>query len=132
MKSTERRLRALEAAVGREEDTSWHGQVRRMHARGENIPVIIVEPGETAEEVREREGIPDWMPYIAHIIVEPGTEAAEEAAAAAEPAIPPADALEANPQDSDFKPKTRDSLPNGDRNSDDREDRYEPRQDPWM
>ncbi len=97
MNAIERRLRALEAAVGREGDTSWYGQVARMHAQGEKIPRIIVEPGETAEEVREREGIPDWMPYIARIIVEP----------VAKPEAPPADALEADPQDFDPKPVTR-------------------------
>ncbi len=127
MKSIERRLRALESAVGREGDNSFLGQVARMHARGENIPRIIVEPGETAEEVREREGIPDWMPYIARIIIDSGTKVA-----AAEPATPPADALEAEPQDFDPKPRTRDPLPNGDRDSDDREDRYQPVSKPWM
>ena len=127
MNAIEKRLRALEAAVGREGDTSWNGQVARMHARGENIPRIIVEPGETAEEVRLREGIPDGMPYIARIIIDPGTKVA-----AAELATPPADALEADSQDFDPKPRTRDPLPNGDRDSDDREAKYEPRQDPWM
>ena len=122
MKSTERRLRALETTVGREGDTSWNGRVAQMHARGERIPRIIVEPGETAEKVREREGIPDWMPYIARIIVWP----------VAKPEAPPADVLEAEPQDSDLKPRTRDPLPNGDRDSDDREDRYQPVSKPWM
>ena len=84
-----------------------------MHARGERIPSVVVDIGETAEEVREREGIPDWMPYIARIIIDPGTKAFEEVAAAVEPATPPADALEADPQDFDLKPRTRDPLPNG-------------------
>ena len=122
MNAIERRLRALEAAVGREGDTSWNGRVRRMHARGENIPRIIVEPSETAEEVREREGIPDWMPYIARIIVEP----------VAKPEAPPADVLEAGSQDVDPKPRTRDPLPNGAPDGDDREDRYQPVSKPWM
>jgi hypothetical protein len=72
MKQFERRLRALESELGKAEDNSFCAQVARAHARGENIPVIIVEPGETVEEVQEREGIPDDMPCIAHIIVEPG------------------------------------------------------------
>ncbi len=122
MNAIEKRLRALEAAVGREGDTSWNGQVRRMHARGGRIPSVIVEPGETAEEVRLREGISDGMPYIARIIVEP----------VAKPEAPPADALEADSQDFDPKPRTRDPLPNGDRDSDDREDRYQPVSKPWM
>ncbi len=122
MKSTERRLRALESAVGRESDNSFHGQVRRMHARGEAVPHVVVDIGETVEEVLEREGIPDGMACIVRIIVEP----------VAKPEAPPTDALEAEPQDFDPKPRTRDPLPNGDRDSDDREDRYEPRQDPWM
>ena len=122
MKSTEKRLRALEALANFKPPPS----VRR----------VIVDVGETLEAVLEREGI---VPYdgpeidvIAHVIIAPGTEAAEEAAAAVEPAIPPADALEAEPQDFDPKPRTRDPLPNSDRDSDDREDRYEPRQGPWM
>ncbi len=122
MNAIERRLRALEAAVGRESDNSFIGQARRMHARGENIPCVIVQPGETVEEVMEREGIPDWMPYIARIIVWP----------VAKPEAPPADVLEAEPQDSDLKPRTRDPLPNGDKYSDDREDRYQPVSKPWM
>ncbi len=45
--------------------------VETVHARGESIPRIIVQPGETVEEVREREGIADGMPYVARIIVGP-------------------------------------------------------------
>ena len=122
MKSTERRLRALETAFGGESDNSFNGQVRRMHARGEAVPCVVVDIGETVEEVLEREGIPDGMACIVHIIVEP----------VAKPEAPPADALAADPQDFDLKPRPHDPLPNGDQNSDDREDRYEPRQGPWM
>ena len=122
MNAIERRLRALESAVGKAGDSSFLGQVARMHARGENIPRIIVLPGEIVEEVRVREGISDGMPYIARIIVEP----------VAKPEAPPTDALEADPQDVDPKPRTRDPLPNGDRDGDDREDRYQPVSKPWM
>jgi hypothetical protein len=46
--------------------------VARAHAQGETIPRIIVEPGETVEEVREREGIADGEACIARIIVSLG------------------------------------------------------------
>ena len=122
MKSTERRLRALETAVGGESDNSFNGQLRRMHARGEAVQHVVVDIGETVEEVLEREGIPDGMACIVHIIVEP----------VAKPEAPPADAVEADPQDFDLKPRTRDPLPNGAKDGDDREDRYQPVSKPWM
>ena len=56
-------------------DGEAHGdfcaQVARAHARGETISTIIVRPGETAEEVLEREGIAADMPCIVRTIVEP-------------------------------------------------------------
>jgi hypothetical protein len=67
-----KRLNALESAAGLAEDDSFCAQVARAHAQGETIPRIIVEPGETVEEVREREGIADGMPCIARIIVSLG------------------------------------------------------------
>ena len=71
MNNVEKRLRALKRAVGEKTDTSFGGLVRRLHARGQKVPHIIVQPGETVEQVCEREGISDDMPVIAHVIVEP-------------------------------------------------------------
>ncbi len=71
MKAIEQRLRALESAAGVTDDNSFCAQVARLHARGESIPCIIVQPGETVEEVREREGYAEDEPVIAHVIVEP-------------------------------------------------------------
>ncbi len=44
----------------------------RAHARGEEIPGIIVKPGETVTEVRERGGYAEDGPSIVRVIVEPG------------------------------------------------------------
>ena len=74
MKQFKRRIEALESAAGQADDDSFCAQVTRAHARGESIPCIIVEPGETIEEVREREGYAEDEPVIAHVIVEPGGE----------------------------------------------------------
>ena len=73
MKQFEKRVRALEMAAGQVEDNSFCAQVLRVHARGEDIPSIIVDPreGETIESVREREGIADDMPCIVHTLVYP-------------------------------------------------------------
>ena len=71
MKPIEKRVRALEVAAGSPADMSFCAQVKRVHARGESIPRIIVQPGETVEEALEREGIADGMPYVARIIVGP-------------------------------------------------------------
>ena len=71
MKKFEKRIRALEKAAGQVEDESFCAQVARAHARGEDIPQIIIDPqkGETIESVREREGIPDDMPCIVITLV---------------------------------------------------------------
>ena len=71
MKPIERRVRALEVAASSLTDMSFCARVKRVHARGESIPRIIVHPGEDVEEVKEREGIADDMPFVARIIVEP-------------------------------------------------------------
>lgn len=57
MNQTEKRMRTLETAMGMTDDTSFCAQVARMHARGETIPVVTVEPGESEEKARAREGI---------------------------------------------------------------------------
>ncbi len=73
MRQFEKRLRVLESAAGAADDNSFCAQLTRAHARGEKIPCITVEPGETVEEVRAREGIADDGPLIVNVIVRPGT-----------------------------------------------------------
>ena len=70
MKNIEKRLRAIEAVAGRGWDDSFGAAATRAHARGESIPQIIVEPGESAVEVARRAGIAEGMPYIACMIVD--------------------------------------------------------------
>ena len=57
----ENRLRKLESALGMAADDF----------RSKTFSRIIVLPGKTVADVREREGVPDDMPCIARIIVEP-------------------------------------------------------------
>ena len=73
----ERRVRKLERTLGVAIDDSFCSRLARLHARGEKVPRIIVQPGETVEEVRRREGIPDDYPVVARIIVEPSGWRAE-------------------------------------------------------
>ncbi len=40
---------------------TFYERVARLHARGESVPSIVVEEGETVEEVRAREGIRQAM-----------------------------------------------------------------------
>ena len=93
MRQFEKRIRVLEMAAGQVEDNSFCAQVLRVHARGEDVPSIIVDPrkGETIESVCEREGIADDMPLIVHTIVDPtgngATEEKLETAGAASPAV---------------------------------------------
>ncbi len=77
MRQFDRRLRVLESAAGAADDNSFCAQVARAHARGESIPRIIVKPGETVEEVREREVIAEDGPLIVNVIVRPGDEIGE-------------------------------------------------------
>jgi hypothetical protein len=73
MTHIDRRLRALESATGMSEgDNSFCAQAARAHARGETIPLVIVHPGETEEEVLEREGVSDERPCIVVQFVKPG------------------------------------------------------------
>ena len=71
MKPIEKRVRALEVAAGSPADMSFVAQVKRAQARGGSIPRIIVQPGETVEEVLEREGIADDMPFVVRRLVGP-------------------------------------------------------------
>ena len=73
MRQFEKRIRVLEMAAGQVEDNSFCAQVLRVHARGEDVPSIIVDPrkGETIESVCEREGIADDMSCIVHTLVYP-------------------------------------------------------------
>jgi len=93
MKQFEKRIRVLEKAAGQVDDNSFCAQVLRVHARGESVPGIIVDPrkGETIESVREREGIPDDMPCIVRTLVYPtgngATEEKVETAGEASPAV---------------------------------------------
>ncbi len=57
MKQFEKRVRALEAAAGQVDDNSFCARVTRAHARGESIRQVIIDIGETVEEVFEREGL---------------------------------------------------------------------------
>ncbi len=77
MRQFEKRLRALESAAGAADDNSFCAQVTRAHARGEKIPCITVEPGETVEEVRAREGYAEDDPLIVNVVVRPGDEIGE-------------------------------------------------------
>ncbi len=64
MNHFERRLRRLEAAAGLTDD-------------GPTCFVrVVVQPGETVDEVIEREGVPDGAFCIARIIVDPGEKTA--------------------------------------------------------
>ena len=63
MKTTERRLRALEVAANIAPSKPWKS--------------VIVGIGETAEEVLAREGIEDDDNVIVTVIVEPGGEIPE-------------------------------------------------------
>ncbi len=93
MKQFEKRIRALEKAAGQVDDNSFCAAVARMHARGEDVPSIIVDPreGETVESVCEREGIADDMPCIVRTLVYPtgngATEEKVETAGEASPAV---------------------------------------------
>ena len=78
MTSMKRRIERLEAAAGDAEDMSFGGLVTRWHAQGKTVPNIIVQRGETVEEVAAREGITNDMPCIATIIVEPGAIVGKE------------------------------------------------------
>ena len=77
MKQFKRRIEALESAAGQADDDSFCAQVARAHARGESIPCITVQPGETVEEVRAREGYSEDGPLIVNVIVRPGDEIGE-------------------------------------------------------
>ena len=68
MRSTERRLRALETAFSIKPPKPWRS--------------VIVQPGETVEEVIAREGIGPEYDVLAHIIVKPGSAAAAVAVVA--------------------------------------------------
>ncbi len=73
MKQFEKRIRVLEKAAGQVDDNSFCAAVARVHARGERVRRIIVDPrkGETIESVCEREGITDDMPCIVLTLVDP-------------------------------------------------------------
>ncbi len=68
MKQFEKRIRVLEKAAGQVDDNSFCAAVARMHARGEGVPSIIVDIGETVEEVFEREGVGPDEPVIVRVI----------------------------------------------------------------
>ena len=64
MKPFERRLRKLETAAGLTDDDPT------CFVR------VIVQPGETVDEVIEREGVPDGAFCFVRIIVDPGEKTA--------------------------------------------------------
>ena len=68
MRQFEKRVRALEVAAGQVEDNSFCAAVARMHARGERVRQIIIDIGETVEEVFEREGVGPDEPVIVNVI----------------------------------------------------------------
>ncbi len=68
MKQFEKRLRVLEKAAGQVEDNSFCARVARAHARGEKIRTVIIDIGETVEEVFGREGVGPDEPVIVHVI----------------------------------------------------------------
>ncbi len=68
MKQFEKRIRVLEKAAGQVEDNSFCAQVARMHARGERVRTVIIDIGETVEEVFGREGVGPDEPVIVRVI----------------------------------------------------------------
>ncbi len=68
MKQFEKRIRVLEKAAGQVEDNSFCAAVARVHARGESIRTVIIDIGETVEEVFGREGVGPDEPVIVRVI----------------------------------------------------------------
>ncbi len=68
MRQFEKRIRVLEKAAGQVEDNSFCAAVARAHARGESIRTVIIDIGETVEEVFGREGVGPDEPVIVRVI----------------------------------------------------------------
>lgn len=71
MNPVEKRLRALEAAAGAGKSNDMCAQIRRLQARGQEVPSVTVEVGEDVDEAIERAGIPSGAVCIVLILVPP-------------------------------------------------------------